>query len=125
MRGSAAVKISSHLHPTSTLTITSAFHLHPLQTIQYRIKTKAVEAVGDLMSLMGKLNLAPPVAVLDVLERALLLVGKDRADLCDSRCARSLLSHDCRCLVERVSNYKSTRDINLGQGFPNTIIVRS
>ncbi|CAM9257044.1 unnamed protein product [Ectocarpus sp. 12 AP-2014] len=55
------------------------------KTIQYRIKTKAVEAVGDLVSLMGKLNLAPPVAVLDVLERALLLVGKDRADLCDSR----------------------------------------
>ncbi|CAN0413782.1 unnamed protein product, partial [Ectocarpus sp. 8 AP-2014] len=55
------------------------------KTIQYGIKTKAVEAVGDLVSLMGKLNLAPPVAVLDVLERALLLVGKDRADLCDSR----------------------------------------
>lgn len=69
----------------SDLTITFPYHARLLQTIQYRIKTKAVEAVGDLVSLMGKLNLAPPVAVLDVLERALLLVGKDRADLCDSR----------------------------------------
>ncbi|CBN73873.1 conserved unknown protein [Ectocarpus siliculosus] len=71
------------------------------KNIQYRIKTKAVEAVGDLVSLMGKLNLAPPVAVLDVLERALLLVGKGRADLCDSRCARSLLSENSLRLVER------------------------
>lgn len=59
------------------------------QTIRYRIKTKAVEAVGSLVTLMGKLNLAPSTSVLDVLERALLLVGKARADLCDARCARN------------------------------------
>ncbi len=57
------------------------------QTMRYRIKTKAVEAVGSLVAVMGKLNLAPSTSVLDVLERALLLVGKARADLCDARCA--------------------------------------
>lgn len=62
-------------------------HNRPFQAIRYRIKIKAVEAVGDRVGLMGKLNLAPPVSVLDVLERALLLLGKDRAGLCDARCA--------------------------------------
>lgn len=37
---------------------------------------------------MGKLNLAPSASVLEVLERALLLVGKARVDLCDARCAK-------------------------------------
>ena len=46
-----------------------------------------MEAVGDLIGLMGKMNLAPPSSVLDVLERALVLVGKAKADLCDARCA--------------------------------------
>eukprot|EP00903_Cladosiphon_okamuranus_P011859 g11140.t1 len=55
------------------------------KTIRYRVKRKAVEAVGDLVGLMGKLNLAPPSTVLDVLERALVLVGKAKADLCDNR----------------------------------------
>lgn len=44
-----------------------------------------MEAVGDLVGLMGKLNLAPPASVLEVLERALLLTGKAKADLCDAR----------------------------------------
>lgn len=46
-----------------------------------------MEAVGDLVGLMGKLNLAPPSSVLGVLERALVLVGKAKADLCDARWA--------------------------------------
>ncbi|CAN0064085.1 unnamed protein product [Pylaiella littoralis] len=55
------------------------------KAVRYRIKTKTVEAVGDRIGLMGKLNLAPPAGVLDVLERALLLLGKARGDLCDAR----------------------------------------
>lgn len=55
------------------------------QTTRYRVKRKAVEAVGDLVGLMGKLNLAPPGSVLEVLERALLLTGKAKADFCDTR----------------------------------------
>lgn len=46
-----------------------------------------MEAVADRVGLMGKLNLAPPSSVLDVLERALVLLGKAKADLCDARCA--------------------------------------
>lgn len=40
------------------------------------------------MALMGKLHLAPQAGVIDVLERALLLVGKARSDLCDARYAK-------------------------------------
>lgn len=47
---------------------------------------KPVEAVAELVNVMGKLNLAPaPTAVLTVLEQALMLVGKAKADLCDAR----------------------------------------
>lgn len=49
-----------------------------------------VEAVGELIGHMGKLNLAPPSPALEVLERALLLLGKARADLCDTRCERAV-----------------------------------
>lgn len=38
-----------------------------------------------LVALMGKLHLDPQAGVIDVLERALLLVGKPRSDLCDAR----------------------------------------
>eukprot|EP00752_Nemacystus_decipiens_P007983 g7132.t1 len=55
------------------------------KTIRYRIKRKAVEAVEDRVGMMGKLNLAPASSVLDVLERALVLVGKAKADLCNAR----------------------------------------
>ncbi|CAN0031897.1 unnamed protein product, partial [Scytosiphon promiscuus] len=55
------------------------------KTTRYRVKRKAVEAVGDLVALMGKLNLAPPASVLEVLERALLLAGKAKSDFCDTR----------------------------------------
>ncbi|CAN0351684.1 unnamed protein product, partial [Scytosiphon promiscuus] len=58
---------------------------HLSQTTRYRVKRKAVEAVGDLVALMGKLNLAPPASVLEVLERALLLTGKAKSDFCDTR----------------------------------------
>lgn len=57
------------------------------QSTKYRHKTKAVEAVRELVGLMGKLSLAPPAGVLSVLERALLLVGKNKTDMCDARYA--------------------------------------
>ncbi|CAM9737764.1 unnamed protein product [Ascophyllum nodosum] len=52
---------------------------------RYRVKIKAIEAVGELMGSMVKLSVAPLAGVLDVLERALLLIGKRREDLCDAR----------------------------------------
>ena len=55
------------------------------QATRYRVRLKAVEAVKGLVSLMGKLHLDPQAGVIDVLERALLLVGKPRSDLCDAR----------------------------------------
>lgn len=87
--------------PSLIGTITSRLPTASTQTIRYRIKRKAVEAVEDRIGLMGKLNLAPPSTVLDVLERALVIVGKAKADLCDARCAGKVVP--CTGLKRKVS----------------------
>lgn len=57
-----------------------------VQRAQHRHRVRVVEVMKDFVGLMGKLNLAPSGTALSALEQALILVGKSRADLCDSRC---------------------------------------
>lgn len=62
------------------------FVIDCFQTARYRHKIKLVEAMGDLIGVMGRLNLAPsPSAVLTVLEQALVVIGKSKTDLCNAR----------------------------------------